>query len=125
MEQRVSFPERAAPAWEAVRDLLAGRGFPVQMRMIDGELSFPDEVPPAGWRELRVGTPQGMVTLRPEGDGVAFVTWGNADLGLRQAWNALVWAYAEAGGGQVQTPEGALDAATYAGRAELPDALRS
>jgi hypothetical protein len=125
MEQRVSFAAAAVPPWEAVRDLLAGRGFPVQMRMIDGELSFPDDVPPAGWRELRVGTAQGMVTVRREADGLAFVTWGNADLGLRQAWNALTWAYAETGGGKVQTAGGPLDAAAFAGRAELPDALRS
>ncbi len=81
MEQRVSFAGAAAPAWEAVRDLLAGRGFPVQLRMIDGELSFPEDVPPDGWRELRVGTPQGMVTVRREDGGVALMTWGNADLG--------------------------------------------
>src|SRR3712207_8342677 len=35
--------------------------------------SFPDEVPPEGWRELRVGTPQGMVTLRREGGAVVCV----------------------------------------------------
>jgi hypothetical protein len=125
VEQRVSFAGAAMPSWETVRDLLAGRGFPTQMRMIDGELSFPDDVPPAGWRELRVGTAQGMVTVRREAGGVAFVTWGNADLGLRQAWNALTWGYAEAGGGRVQAAEGPLDATAFAGRAELPDALRS
>ena len=27
------------------------------MRMIDGELAFPDEQPPESWAELRVGTP--------------------------------------------------------------------
>jgi hypothetical protein len=125
MDQRVTFGEPAAPAWGAVRDLLAARGFPVQVRMIDGELSFPDEAPPETWRELRVGTPQGMVTLRREQGGVVLVTWGNADLGLRQAWNALAWAYAEAAGGRVHTAEGPLDAAAFAGRAELPEALRS
>jgi hypothetical protein len=125
MEQRVSFAGGAVPGWEAVRDLLAGRGFPGQMRMIDGQLSFPDEVPPESWRELRVGTVQGMVTVRREAAAVAFVTWGNADLGLRQAWNALTWAYAEAGGGQVQAAEGPLDAAAFAERAEMPAVLRS
>jgi hypothetical protein len=125
MEQRVSFAAGAVPAWEAVRDLLAGRGFPVQMRMIDGELSFPDDVPPAAWRELRVGTAQGMVTLRRHADGLVFVTWGNADLGLRQAWNALAWAYATAGGGRIETAEVLLDPAAFAGRAELPEVLRS
>jgi hypothetical protein len=123
MDRSVTFAG-AVPDWEAVRDLLAGHGFPAQMRMIDGELSFPDEAPPEGWRELRVGTPQGMVTLRRAGDQVVFVTWGNADLALRQAWNALAWAYAAAGGGRVQTPEGPADADTFRRQAELPEALR-
>jgi hypothetical protein len=122
MEQRVSFAG-AVPTWEAVRDLLAGRGFAVQMRMIDGELSFPDETPPTTWRELRVGTAQGMVTLRRGEAEVVFVTWGNADLGLRQAWNALVWAFAEAGGGRVQTPAGALDPGEFRRHTELPEVL--
>jgi hypothetical protein len=94
------------------------------MRMIDGQLAFPDEAPPEGWRELRVGTPGGMVTIRRETGQMVLVVWGNADAGLRQAWNALAWAMAEAGGGQVRTAEGALGAADYRGRAELPEALR-
>jgi hypothetical protein len=124
MEQSVTFAGRPAPAWPAVAALLAGRGFAVQMRMIDGELAFPDEAPPGGWGELRLGTPQGMVTARRQGDAVALVTWGNADGALRQAWNALTWAFAEAGGGLVQTPDGPLDAAAFARRAELPESLR-
>jgi hypothetical protein len=99
MDQTVSFAGKV-PSWPAVADLLARRGFPAQLRMIDGELAFPDEVPPEDWRELRVGTPQGMVTQRREGGAVVCVTWGNADAGMRQAWNALAWAFARAGGGQ-------------------------
>jgi hypothetical protein len=123
MGQRVTFPDGSAPAWEAVRSLLAGGGYPAVMRMIDGQLSFPDEAPPAEWRELRVGTPGGMVTLRREGDAVVCVTWGNAEGPLRQAWNALAWALAEAGGGRVDTPSGPLDAAAFCRGAEMPDAL--
>src|SRR4051794_39109172 len=100
MEQTVAFPT-APPPWTAVAELLAGRGYAVQMRMIDGELSFPDEQPPEPWRELRVGTPQGMVTVRRAADRVVCVTWGNADAALRQAWNALAWAFAAAGQGMV------------------------
>jgi hypothetical protein len=123
MEQAVTFTGEP-PAWEAVRGLLAGRGFPVQARMIDNELAFPDEAPPAGWRELRVGTPQGMVTLRRGPRRVVCVTWGNADAALRQAWNALAWAWAEAGGGRVETADGPLAAADYRARADLPPPLR-
>jgi hypothetical protein len=121
MEQRVTFAGGRLPAWEAVAGLLAERGYPVQVRMIDGELSFPDEVPPAAWRELRVGTAGGMIALRREGDAVAVVTWGNADAGMRQAWNALAWAWAAAGGGQV---EGAAADDFHKGT-ELPPALTS
>ena len=64
MDQTVSFAGRPMPAWPAVRDLLQQHGFPVQVRMIDGQLAFPDEAPPENWRELRLGTPQGMVTVR-------------------------------------------------------------
>src|SRR6266404_958649 len=103
MEQTVTFVPDNLPTFEAVRTLLAARGFPLQLRMIDGELAFPDEKPSEGWRELRVGTPQGMITLRRDADRISFVTWGNADRALTQAWNALVWACAHAGGGQILT----------------------
>jgi hypothetical protein len=56
---------------------------------------------------------------------VTLITWGNADLALRQAWNALAWACAAAGGGRVETPEGPADAETFRARAEMPDVLRS
>jgi hypothetical protein len=124
MDQTVSFAGKAAPTWAAVSDLLARRGFPVQTRMIDGQLAFPDEAPPDEWKELRLGTPQGMVTLRRAGDALVFVTWGNADAALRQAWNALTWAFAEAAGGTVQTAQGAVDAETFRRQAEMPEALR-
>lgn len=125
MDQTVTFAGKPLPSWPAVRDLLARHGIAVQNRMIDGELAFPDEEPPETWRELRVGTPQGMVTIRREADGVRLVTWGNADPAMRQAWNALAWAYAEAGGGQVQTADTTLDAAAFRAQAELPDGLKN
>jgi hypothetical protein len=123
MEQTVTFPA-GAPDWPAVGGLLGRSGFPVQLRMIDGALSFPDEVPAATWRELRLGTPLGMVTVRRDGDRVTLVTWGNADAGLRQAWNALAWAFAAAGNGQVQTDAGPQGAADYRRAADLPPELR-
>jgi hypothetical protein len=125
MDQTVTFAGRPAPGWPAVRDLLAGLGYSVQLRMIDGELAFPDEEPPEAWRELRPGTPEGMVTLRRSAEGVTFVTWGNADDALRRAWNALTWAFAEAGGGTIGTPNGPVDAATFRRTADLPQALRA
>jgi hypothetical protein len=124
MEQTVTFASGAAPSWEAVRDHLAARGYVVQMRMIDGELALPDETPAETWHELRVGAPEGMVTIRRAAERVVLVTWGNADAGLQQAWNALTWAFAVVGGGRVETSGGAVDAETYRQQAALPVALR-
>ena len=123
MDRTVSFAGNPPPAWPAVAGLLARHGFPAEVRMIDGELALPDEAPPEAWRELRVGTPQGMVTLRREGGRVVCVTWGNADAAMLQAWNALAWALAEAGGGRVESPEGPLPAADFRRQADLPAGL--
>src|SRR5436190_17025675 len=124
MEQKVDFAPGGSPAWEALRDFLAGRGFPVQVRMIDGQLAFPDETPAADWRELRLGTPQGMVTVRRDGDSLSFVTWGNADRPLLEAWNALVWAYASLNNGQIHSTRGLLSAEEYRKANDLPETLR-
>jgi hypothetical protein len=123
MDQAVT-GSQAIPTWLAVQELLAGRGYPVQMRMIDGQLAFPDETPPETWRELRIGTPQGMVTVRREGQRLVFVTWGNADAAMRQAWNAVTWAFAECGGGQIQCEGQVVGPDGFAHVAELPPALR-
>lgn len=125
MDLTVVFPAGTVPPWPAAAGLLTQHGLPVQMRMIDGELSFPDEAPPEGWREIRVGTAGGMVTIRRQGDRVVLVVWGNADRGQRELWNALTWAWAAAGEGMVQTEEGLVDAASFAAKAELPAALKN
>ncbi len=125
MDQTVTFVDRPVPAWPTVRDLLARLGYPVQVRMIDGQLAFPDEEPPEEWSELRLAAPEGMVTLRRSTTGLTFVTWGNADAGLRQACNALVWAFADAGGGKIQSPQGSVEAAEFRKVADLPAALRA
>ena len=125
MEQTVIYSGKPIPAYATVRDFLGQHGFPLQMGMIDGQLAFPDEMPEENWRELRLHTPQGMVTVRREADRLRFVTWGNADAAMIQAWNALVWAFAEVGGGQVETPDGMLDAGAFHEHVELPSELRS
>jgi hypothetical protein len=124
MEQTVSFVDKPNPTYTTVRDFLGQRGFPLQMGMIDGQLAFPDELPDENWREMRLRTPQGMVTMRRDGERLAFVTWGNADAAMLQAWNALVWAFAEVGGGQIETPDGPLDGRSYRQRMDLPACLR-
>jgi hypothetical protein len=102
MEQAVRFPT-APPTWAAARDILAKRGHTFQVGMIDGQLAFPDEQPQEPWSELRLRTTHGMITVRRETNRLVFVTWGNADAGLREQWHALAMAFAEAGGGAIET----------------------
>jgi len=104
MQKIVRFPA-AQPAWTAARDILAARGHTFQVCMIDGQLAFPDEEPQEPWNELRLRSPQGMITVRRDANSLVFVTWGNADAGLRTQWDALVVAFAEAGEGVVETAD--------------------
>jgi hypothetical protein len=120
VEQSVTFAGGSVPAWPAVRVLLEARAYPVQMRMIDGQLAFPDEEPPEAWRELRLGTPGGMITLRRDGSRVAAVVWGNADRATLQGRDLLLWAFAAAGDGRVVTETGELSADDFRARADLP-----
>jgi hypothetical protein len=124
MDQSVTFGDRAVPEWLAVRELLASRAYSVQIRMIDGELAFPDEEPPLKWRELRVAAAGEMVTVRRAAQSVTIVCWGNATTGQRQLWNAVTWAFAESGRGTVQADHGTADAAKFLQEADLPPELR-
>jgi hypothetical protein len=114
MDQKVTFSADRAPPWPRLRELLSARGLAPQLRMIDGELAFPDEEPSEAWQELRVGTAQGMVTLRREPDGIRLVTWGNADDAMRHAWNALTWAIARLSEGTIETATGRMSADAFA-----------
>jgi hypothetical protein len=124
VERTVRFPAGTVPPWSEVSGLLTRHGLAPQVRMIDGQLAFPDEQPDDNWRELRIGTPQGMVTVRREADAVRCVTWGNADPALAQAWNAIAWAFAEAGRGDVEGEDGPLTAARFRASADLPAGFR-
>lgn len=123
LEQSVTFPN-GIPLWPAVQQLLEKCQYPVQVRMIDGELAFPDELPSESWRELRLGTPAGMITLQRDRQRIGFVVWGNADAGLLQARNAVMWAFAEAGAGWIETVDGVLNAGDFARVADLPAGFR-
>jgi hypothetical protein len=102
MDQKVIFPPEKTPSWPALVESFAQKGLPLQMRMIDGELAFPDEAPPENWREVRVAVGGGMITLRRESDGITLVIWGNADIGTREAWHAMAQALATLTGGSVR-----------------------
>jgi hypothetical protein len=125
MTQIVRFPSKQTPPWPVVRELLARRSFLLQIRMIDGELAFPDEEPSETWRELRVATQDGQaIAVKRATDHVELVVWGNADQTLMQARNALAWAFAEAGQGLIESSQGEQDSATYWNQADLPIVLR-
>jgi hypothetical protein len=94
------------------------------MRMADGELTMPDEVPPVGWKEVRLGTPFGMVTLVRRGRELLVVTWGNANDPMQRAWNAVAWAVAKAGDGQVLRSEGPQSPDDFRASVAVPDSLR-
>lgn len=124
MDQKVTFAAERSPTWEEIAAFLSEWNFPVQMRMIDGELAFPDETPPPSWRELRVGTAHGMVTLRRDADAITLTIWGNADKAMFQDWNAVTWAVASVSSGQIMTEEGTQTAEEFARKAEMPEGMR-
>jgi len=114
LDRTIRFPSGETPAWEAIRTQLARVGEPGQLRMIDGMPAFPDEDPPPEWKELRVGTAAGMVTIR-RGPGVlSCVVWGNADPALSSAWAKVIWACAAAGAGSVELSTGSVAADEFA-----------
>ena len=57
--------------------------------------------------------------MRRESDWMTVVVWGNADLKMRHAWNAVAWALAHLAGGTVA----GQSAEAFAAAAELPDGL--
>lgn len=126
MDQKVVFAKGQSPSWPATRDLLVSRGCSLQIRMIDGELAFPDEEPTVQWRELRLATQEGQpITVKRSFEEIQLVIWGNADQKLIQIWNALAWAFAEAGQGIVHTAQGPVSASDYLKQADLPESIRS
>jgi hypothetical protein len=73
----------------SVADALArldAAGTPCQLVMVDGALVMPSAPAPDSWTEVRLRTPEGMVTLRRQGAEVAVIVFGNATpqlLGVR------------------------------------------
>lgn len=124
MEHVIRFPGGSPADLGQVIALLAERNFPIQLRMVDGELTMPGEIPPDGWKEARLGTPSGMVTLVRRGPVLHVVTWGNAGGPMQRAWNGVAWAVAKAGGGQILRPEGLQDPDEFKASVTIPDVLR-
>ena len=64
---------------------LAAKGLPSTIVMVDNALHPPTAEPPVGWRDVRLKTPAGMVSLKRRDDGIALVVFGNADAALESA----------------------------------------
>jgi hypothetical protein len=64
---------------------LAASGLPCVILMVDDQLQMPGAAPPPEWREVRLRTPAGMVTLSRDESGVSVVVFGNADPPLLDA----------------------------------------
>jgi hypothetical protein len=124
IDRKVTVPADTVPTWPRLTEFCAARHYPLKLLMIDGELCFPDEQPSDAWSELRVGTLQGMVTLRREQDGIRLVTWGNAEGPLLLAWNGLTWALAETFGGMIHDAERTMSASEFARKAEMPAEMK-
>ncbi len=122
LDRIIRFPSVETPSWEAIQSQLTRVGESGPLRMIDGEPAFPDETPPAEWKELRIGTAAGMVTVRRGAGFLTCVVWGNADPALNSAWSKLVWACAAAGSGAVETSTGPVSADEFATAAGLSPA---
>lgn len=54
----------------------------VSVLMVDNQLHAPGTPLPAGWRDVRLRTPAGMLSLKRRDGGVAIVVFGNASLEL-------------------------------------------
>jgi hypothetical protein len=98
VERTVPLPT-GEPTFAAVAAKLTEDGHPPVVRMIDGLPAFPDEVPEGGWREVRLGFPAGMVTVRRGAGAWACVVWGTDDPGLIAARDRVCEAIAAAADG--------------------------
>jgi hypothetical protein len=124
MEHTVRFSGQGVPRIHRILAVLAEHNFPVQVRMVDGELTLPGEVPPDSWGDVRLGTGAGMVTLIRRGQELSVVTWGNADKAMQSAWNAVAWAAAEAGQGKILRAEGLQGASEFRTSVLMPEFMR-
>ena len=89
MGLEVVVPRVASVELAALLDQLSAAGLPSALAMVDNVLQGPGAIPPAVWRDARIRTPAGVVTLRRVPSGVAVVVFGNADEPLRAAQRTI------------------------------------
>jgi hypothetical protein len=89
MGLEVVVPRVASVELAALLHRLGAAGLPSALAMVDNVLQGPGAIPPAVWRDARLRTPAGIVTLRRVPSGVAVVVFGNADEPLRAAQRTI------------------------------------
>ena len=80
--------DRALPLGP-VLDALGKAGVPAVVAMADNALRPPGAPLPDEWRDVRLRTPAGMVTLRRQTAGIAVLVFGNAEAALQAAQRAV------------------------------------
>jgi hypothetical protein len=85
-------PVRETPSLTALLEALAKQGLPSTILMIDNQLVSPKVPPPSAWRDVRLKTPAGTVSIKREAAGVSVTVFGNADPALLAAQAAIVQA---------------------------------
>jgi hypothetical protein len=74
-----------ALSFPSLLERLAGAGLPSTIVMVDHSLVKPGASPPPTWRDVRLRTPAGMVTIVRRGDDVSVAVFGNASPALLEA----------------------------------------
>jgi hypothetical protein len=73
-------------------------GLAVTVVMVDDELVMPGNTLPAEWRDVRIRTHAGTVTLTKKSDqSISVVVFSNADAALRNAQQTIAKALEERG----------------------------
>ena len=86
-----AFAPRSTPlSLLALVELLRTAAPDAMVVMVDGNFLAPGRPLPEGWRDVRVRTPAGTLTLLPRPDGIEVVVFGNADDALRHKQQDLV-----------------------------------
>lgn len=59
--------------------MMVQSGQDIEIIMMDGALVAPESTLPVAWRDVRLRTPEGTITVTRRGAGLAVVVFGNAD----------------------------------------------
>ena len=83
------------PPLSALLERLAVMGMPAAIVMVDNILQAPGSPAPTAWRDVRLKTPMGTVTLVQRDGGIGVVVFGNASVQLQEAQRRVGAAVAE------------------------------